>query len=69
MRYDARNKLLEVIISKALRITKIIKDLEKLGLLRGKEPNKMRIGLCYRSKDIIEPLLRPQWYINCQDIS
>lgn len=29
----------------------------------------MRLGLCSRSKDVIEPLLRPQWYMNCQDVA
>jgi valyl-tRNA synthetase len=34
MRFDCRLKLYE--------------DLNKLGLIRGKEPNKMRLGLCSR---------------------
>lgn len=29
----------------------------------------MSIGFCSRSGDVIEPLLRPQWYIKCTDIS
>lgn len=29
----------------------------------------MRLGLCQRSNDIIEPLIKPQWYINCGEIS
>lgn len=29
----------------------------------------MVLGLCSRSKDVIEPILRPQWYVNCQDIA
>lgn len=44
----------------------IVKDLEAKGLYRGKEFNKMRLGFCSRSGDVIEPLLRPQWYVNCQ---
>ena len=47
MRYDARLEM-----ESALR--------EK-GLFRGKEDNKMRLGLCSRSSDIIEPMLTPQW--------
>jgi len=35
------------------------KELEKLGLIRGKEKNVMRLGFCSRSGDVIEPLLRP----------
>lgn len=30
------------------------------GLLRGKADNAMRLGLCSRSKDVIEPMLKPQ---------
>ena len=51
MRYDAR-----------IAVEKTLKD---LGLFRGKEPNKMRLGRCSRSGDIIEPMLTPQWYVNC----
>ena len=53
-RFDVRNK--------------IIKDLEAKGLFRGKLNNPMRLGFCHRSGDIIEPLLRPQWYVNCAPI-
>lgn len=44
----------------------IIKDLEELKLFKGKTPNPMKIGICSRSKDIIEPMLRPQWYIKSE---
>eukprot|EP00977_Amphora_coffeiformis_P008564 scaffold1936_cov154-Amphora_coffeaeformis.AAC.14 len=55
MRYDAR-----VAVEEALK--------EK-GLLIGKEPNKMRLGLCSRSGDILEPMITPQWYVNCSDMA
>eukprot|EP01017_Pseudomicrothorax_dubius_P043900 TRINITY_DN7375_c0_g4_i1.p1 TRINITY_DN7375_c0_g4~~TRINITY_DN7375_c0_g4_i1.p1 ORF type:complete len:685 (-),score=249.13 TRINITY_DN7375_c0_g4_i1:1407-3461(-) len=48
---------------------KMIKDLDAMGLFRGKEPNKMRLGLCSRSNDVVEPLLRPQWYMKCKDVA
>ena len=38
------------------------------GLSRGEAPNPMRLGLCSRTKDVIEPLLSPQWYLNCQEM-
>lgn len=47
----------------------IEKDLKDLGLLRDKKNNKMRLGLCSRSKDVIEPIIRPQWYVDCSEIS
>lgn len=55
MRYDAR--------------IAVEKELERMGLLRGKESNKMRLGLCSRSGDIIEPMLTPQWYLNCDSMA
>lgn len=55
MRYDAR-----VAVEKALA-TK--------GLFRGKADNKMRLGLCSRSGDVIEPLVKPQWFINCDQMA
>ena len=51
MRYDAR-----IAVEEALK--------EK-GLYKGKEGNKMRLGLCSRSGDILEPMITPQWYVNC----
>jgi len=55
MRFDARNAVYE--------------ELTKLGLIVGKKPNPMSIGLCSKSNDIIEPLLKPQWYVNCNDMA
>lgn len=40
-----------------------------LGLIKGKKPNKMRLGLCSKSNDIIEPYLKPQWYVDCKDLA
>lgn len=40
--------------------------LDSLGLLRGKEPNPMSLKLCSRSGDVLEPLLKPQWYVSCK---
>jgi valyl-tRNA synthetase len=55
MRYDAR-----IAVEDALK--------EK-GLFKGKEPNKMRLGLCSRSGDILEPMITPQWYVNCDGMA
>ena len=50
MRFDAR---------------KAIEDrLSSLGLLRGKEKHSMRIGRWAKTGDIIEPLIKEQWYLN-----
>ena len=45
MRYEARNA--------------IYAELDKLGMIHGKEKNPMRIPICGKSKDIIEPLILP----------
>lgn len=47
----------------------IVQELEKMGLLRGVEPYAYRVGRCSRTKDIIEPMLMPQWYINCESMA
>jgi valyl-tRNA synthetase len=47
----------------------IIIELTKLGLYKGKAANKMAIGFCSRSKDIIEPIIKPQWWVNCKDLA
>lgn len=47
----------------------IEKALETKGLLRGKEPNPMSLGFCSRSGDVVEPMLKPQWWMNCEDLA
>lgn len=29
----------------------------------------MRLGLCSRTEDVIEPYLKPQWYVDCKDMA
>ena len=55
MRFDARDAVYE--------------ELNKRGLIIGKKPNPMSIGFCSKSNDVIEPLLKPQWYVNCNDMA
>lgn len=43
--------------------------LKKKDLWVGKKGHSMRLGFCSRSKDIIEPYLKPQWWMNCQDLA
>ena len=47
------------------------KRLTELGLFieKTKNPKKMVVPICSRSGDIIEPLLIPQWYVNCKDMA
>lgn len=55
MRFDARKAIFD--------------ELTKQGLIIGKKPNPMRLGRCSKSNDIIEPLLKPQWYVNCKNMA
>lgn len=55
MRYDAREA--------------VVKALDAVGLLRGKVDNKMRLGVCSRTGDVIEPLMKPQWYVKCDTMA
>mmetsp|Transcript_8007 Transcript_8007/g.18632 ORF Transcript_8007/g.18632 Transcript_8007/m.18632 type:complete len:1048 (+) Transcript_8007:159-3302(+) len=43
--------------------------LKQKGLWVGKKSHEMRLGFCSRSKDIIEPYLKPQWWMNCKDLA
>jgi valyl-tRNA synthetase len=43
--------------------------LKEKGLWVGKKSHAMRLGFCSRSKDIIEPYLKPQWWMNCKDLA
>ena len=49
--------------------SKIIDELSQLGLYRGKTNNKMNIGICSRSKDIVEPVIRPQWWVSMTNLA
>jgi valyl-tRNA synthetase len=43
--------------------------LEKKGLYRCVKPNEMRLGVCSRSNDVVEPMIKPQWYVNCNSMA
>jgi len=47
----------------------LIKELSNLGLFEGEENNPMRLSLCSRSNDVIEPKLQPQWYVDNSEVA
>ena len=47
----------------------VVEWLDRKGLLRGTQDNEMSVPFCSRSKDIIEPVLKPQWWVNCQGMA
>jgi valyl-tRNA synthetase len=54
-RFDVRRQLLE--------------DLKTCGLYHNSEENQMILPICNQSKDIIELILKPQWYVNCKTMA
>lgn len=42
---------------------KIIEELTKLGLYMETKDNPMVVPICSRSKDVVEPMLKPQWQV------
>ncbi|GAB7363834.1 hypothetical protein MBLNU230_g4399t1 [Neophaeotheca triangularis] len=47
----------------------IVTELEKKGLYVGKADNPMSIPLCSKSKDIIEPVMKPQWWMHMKPLA
>ncbi|XP_060519557.1 valine--tRNA ligase [Cylas formicarius] len=47
----------------------ILEDLKQLGLYVETKDNPMVVPICNRSKDIIEPMLKPQWYVDCSEMA
>ncbi|KAL0233182.1 hypothetical protein GEMRC1_011927 [Eukaryota sp. GEM-RC1] len=47
----------------------VVAALEEKGLFRDKSANPMRLGICSRSNDVIEPVIRPQWFVDCKDMA
>ncbi|KAK7840982.1 valine--trna ligase [Quercus suber] len=41
---------------------------EKL-VYRGAKGNEMRLGICSRTNDVVEPLSKPQWYVKCNSMA
>lgn len=54
-RFDARKSVLEALKSR--------------GLYRGTRDNPMVVPICSRSKDIVEPLPKVQWFLNLTDMA
>lgn len=47
----------------------VLEALKAKGLYRGTTENPMVVPVCSRSKDIVEPLIKPQWYVDCKDMA
>ena len=47
----------------------ILSDLKKFDLFRGQKSHAMQIPVCSRTGDVIEPLLKPQWFLKTADMA
>lgn len=54
-RFEARKAVLEALKQKNLYCETV--------------DNQMVVPICSRSKDVVEPLIKPQWYIRCDKMA
>lgn len=47
----------------------ILITLKELGVYKETKNNPMVVPICSRSKDIVEPMIKPQWYVKCDDMA
>jgi valyl-tRNA synthetase len=47
----------------------LVRRLKELGLFVGEKDHPMDLPICDRSKDIIEPMLLPQWFVKCDTLA
>ncbi|OBZ70620.1 Valine--tRNA ligase [Grifola frondosa] len=47
----------------------VVQALKDAGLYIETKDNPMEIRICSKSGDIIEPVLKPQWYVNCAPLA
>ena len=48
---------------------RIVEDMKALGLIDKIEPYRHAVGICYRSKTVVEPLVLKQWWVNVQPLA
>ncbi|MCL6639754.1 MAG: valine--tRNA ligase [Candidatus Rokubacteria bacterium] len=48
---------------------RILDDLQRLGLVERIEPYRHAVGLCYRCKTVVEPLVSKQWYVRVKPLA
>ncbi|KAG6874009.1 hypothetical protein C0995_007966 [Termitomyces sp. Mi166 len=47
----------------------VVKLLKEKGLYIETKDNPMQIPICSKSGDLIEPVLKPQWWVNCKPLA
>jgi len=48
---------------------RIVEDLERLGLIEKIEPYRHSVGICYRCKTVVEPLVSTQWFVRMKPLA
>ncbi len=48
---------------------RIVEDLEALGLIERIEPHRHAVGVCYRCRTVVEPLISKQWYVRTKPLA
>src|SRR5574337_2215706 len=49
--------------------TRIVEDMERLGLIEKIEPYHHSVGICYRCKTVVEPLVSTQWFVRTKPLA
>ncbi|KAJ7498074.1 tRNA synthetases class I-domain-containing protein [Mycena galericulata] len=47
----------------------VVKALKDAGLYIETKDNPMQIPICSKSGDVVEPVLKPQWWVNCKPLA
>ncbi|KAF7035506.1 hypothetical protein CFC21_046373 [Triticum aestivum] len=47
----------------------VIDALKEKGLYKDTKKNEMNLGICSRSNDVVEPMIKPQWFVNCHTMA
>jgi valyl-tRNA synthetase len=48
---------------------RIVADMQGLGLIERIEPYRHSVGVCYRCKTVVEPLVSKQWYVRMKPLA
>jgi valyl-tRNA synthetase len=48
---------------------RIVADMQALGLIDRIEPYRHSVGVCYRCKTVVEPLVSKQWYVRTKPLA
>src|SRR2546426_3741885 len=48
---------------------RIVEDMRALGLIERVEPYRHAVGVCYRCRTVVEPLVSKQWYVQVKPLA